>query len=154
MTPPFDRFTAKARDAIRRSHELAIERGQNHVNATHLLAALLLQDESVIFAVLDRIGVDTVALTDAVIDTLESNEAGPMLSQSYQIFLTPDFAKALELSVKAASEMGENRVSTEHLFLSLLSFQSPAREFLNRFNVSSEAVTNALRELENDSNSR
>lgn len=32
--PPFQNFTSKAREAIRKSHELAIERGQNQVNPT------------------------------------------------------------------------------------------------------------------------
>ena len=46
--PPFGDFTTKARDAIRRAHELAIERGVNHVSSSHLLAALLLQEESMV----------------------------------------------------------------------------------------------------------
>jgi thiamine phosphate synthase YjbQ (UPF0047 family) len=43
---PFHNFTTKAKEAIRRAHELAIERGQNHVNSLHLFAALILQEES------------------------------------------------------------------------------------------------------------
>jgi ATP-dependent Clp protease ATP-binding subunit ClpA len=39
--PPLNQFTTKAKEAIRRAHELAIERGQNHVNPMHLLAALI-----------------------------------------------------------------------------------------------------------------
>jgi ATP-dependent Clp protease ATP-binding subunit ClpA len=44
--PPFQNFTTKAKEAIRRSHELAIERGQNHVSPMHMLAALLTQEDS------------------------------------------------------------------------------------------------------------
>ncbi len=43
--PPFNNFTTKAKEVIRRAHELAVERGQNHVNPFHLLAALVLQEE-------------------------------------------------------------------------------------------------------------
>jgi ATP-dependent Clp protease ATP-binding subunit ClpA len=46
--PPLNQFTTKAKEAIRRAHELAIERGQNHVNPMHLLAALILQEESMV----------------------------------------------------------------------------------------------------------
>jgi ATP-dependent Clp protease ATP-binding subunit ClpA len=42
--PPFNQFTTKAKEAIRKAHELAIERNQNHVNPLHLLAALVLQE--------------------------------------------------------------------------------------------------------------
>ena len=34
--PPLTKFTTKAKDAIKRAHELAIERGQNNVNYLHL----------------------------------------------------------------------------------------------------------------------
>jgi len=37
--PPFNHFTTKAKEVIRKAHELAIERGQNHVNTLHLLTA-------------------------------------------------------------------------------------------------------------------
>ena len=50
--PPFNHFTTKAKEAIRRAHELAIERGQNHVNPLHLLTALILQEESMVTAIL------------------------------------------------------------------------------------------------------
>ncbi len=43
--PPFNHLTTKAKEAIRKAHELAIERGQNHVNALHLLTALLIQED-------------------------------------------------------------------------------------------------------------
>ena len=51
---PFNHFTTKAKEAIRRAHELAIERGQNHVNPMHLLAALILQEESMVTSILEK----------------------------------------------------------------------------------------------------
>jgi ATP-dependent Clp protease ATP-binding subunit ClpA len=69
--PPFNNFTTKAKEAIRRAHELAIERGQNHVSPLHLLAALIHQEESLVFSVLDRMEVDTMLLADTVLETLE-----------------------------------------------------------------------------------
>ena len=57
--PPLSQFTTKAKDAIKRAHELAIERGQNNVNTIHLLAALLIQEESNIVTILDRMDIDS-----------------------------------------------------------------------------------------------
>ena len=45
---PFNNFTSKAKESVKRAHELAIERGQNHVNPVHLLTALILQEESMV----------------------------------------------------------------------------------------------------------
>ena len=56
--PPLNNFTTKAKEVIRRAHELAIERGQNHVNPTHLLIALITQEESIVSSILDRLEVD------------------------------------------------------------------------------------------------
>ena len=67
--PPMSNFTTKAKEALRRSHELAIERGQNHVNPVHLLCALILQEESMVASILDRLEVDTILLTDSILDS-------------------------------------------------------------------------------------
>src|ERR1700733_4654885 len=69
--PPFKMFTTKAKEAIRRAHELAIERGQNHVNPIHLLCALILQEESMVASILDKLEVDTPMLTDVVLEHIE-----------------------------------------------------------------------------------
>ena len=78
--PPFNHFTTKAKEAIRRAHELAIERGQNHVSPIHLLAALMLQEESVVISILDKLEVDTVLLTDSLLEAIEGPEAARVLS--------------------------------------------------------------------------
>ena len=69
--PPFQNFTSKAKEAVRKAHELAIERGQNHVNTLHLLAALVLQEESLVFSILDKMDVDTMLLSDTVMELFE-----------------------------------------------------------------------------------
>ncbi len=62
--PPFNHFTTKAKEVIRKSHELAIERGQNNVNAIHLLAALVFQEESLILSLLERLEIDVELLDE------------------------------------------------------------------------------------------
>ena len=71
---PFNHFTTKAKEAIRRAHELAIERGQNHVNTLHLLAALILQEDSIVMSIFDKLQVDTILLTDNILEAVEGNE--------------------------------------------------------------------------------
>ena len=66
--PPFNHFTTKAKEAIRRAHEIAIERGQNHVNPLHLLSALILQEESMVLSILERLGGATILPTDPILE--------------------------------------------------------------------------------------
>ncbi|MBU2263102.1 Clp protease N-terminal domain-containing protein, partial [Patescibacteria group bacterium] len=61
--PPFN-FTNKAQEALRRAHEIAIERGQNHVDVIHLLASLIMQEDGIIVSILDKLEVDHVFLSD------------------------------------------------------------------------------------------
>src|SRR3989344_932851 len=144
---PFNQFTTKAKEVIRKAHELAIERGQNHVNPIHLLAALLLQEESMPVSILDKMDVDTILLTDSVLDIIESPESGSTISPSYQIYLTPELAHTIETSSKVAQSLGDEFVSTEHLFLSMLDVPSEARDLLTKFKIDRERVLHVLQEV-------
>ncbi|MEK9181904.1 MAG: AAA family ATPase [Patescibacteria group bacterium] len=145
--PPLNKFTTKAKDAIKKAHELAIERGVNHVSSLHLLAALLLQEESMVNSILDKLEVDTMLLTDSVIDLIELPESRTTLSPSYQIYLNPDLAQVIEQSAKLAEFMKDDFVSTEHLFIAILEVTSEARETLARFRIHKDAVMKVLSEL-------
>ena len=145
--PPLNKFTTKAKDAIKRAHELAIERGMNHVSSLHLLAALLLQDESMVNSILDKLEIDSMLLTDSVLDLIELPEARNTLSPAYQIYLNPDLAAVIDQSVKLAEYMKDDFVSTEHLFIAILEVTSEARETLARFRIHKDQVMKVLEEL-------
>lgn len=145
--PPFTNFTTKAKEAVRRAHELAIERGQNHVSPLHLLAALVLQEESLVFSMLDRMEVDTIMFADAVLEHLETPENASVLSPSYQIYLTPDLAQALEAAGKIAARMNDAFVGTEHLFLAVIEHPGAAADVLARFSIQQTAALSILKEL-------
>jgi len=148
--PPFNHFTTKAKEAIRKAHELAIERGQNHVNPTHLLTALILQEESMVTSILDRLEIDTILLTDSLLESIESpDEQGGTMSPSYQIYLTPELAQVLEGSTKIAASLGDQFVSTEHLFLSVIEVAGSARDVLARFRIEKGNVLKIVEELKN-----
>lgn len=150
--PPFNQFTTKAKEAIRKAHELAIERNQNHVNPLHLLAALVLQEDSIVSSILDRLEIDSILLTDSLLDTIEGTESGQTLSASYQIYLTPELAQVIENSTKEATELGDEFVSTEHLFISVMQTPSPARDLLMKFKITKDTVLQILEEIRTKKN--
>ncbi len=145
--PPLNRFTTKAKDTIKRAHELAIERGQNHVTTAHLLAALVLQEESMVASILDKMEMDTMLLVDSILESIEEPENARTLSPSYQIYLNPDLAQVIEHSVKVAENMKDDFVSTEHLFIALLDIPSEAREMLSKFRIQKEIVLKIVENL-------
>ncbi|MDB5194375.1 MAG: protein disaggregation chaperone [Parcubacteria group bacterium] len=145
--PPINQFTTKAKEALKKAHELAVDRGQNHVNPMHLLAALLTSDESMVVSILDRMEIDTIFLTDSVIESLENPDSGQTLAPSYQIYLTPELAHAIDTSTKIAESLGDEFVSTEHLFLAVFDVPGEARELLLKFKIDRETVVNVIEEL-------
>ena len=145
--PNFSSFTSRAKEAIRKAHELAIERGQNHVSPVHLLAALAMQDESMVISILDRLDIDIIAFTDLLLESLEGEDISGTVSQSYQLYLTPDLAKALEHSSRAAEELGDSYVGVEHLFMGALEYPGPAIEILQRTSVDKRQVQDVIQEV-------
>ncbi len=147
--PPLTNFTTKAKEALRRSHELAIERGQNHVNPVHLLCALILQEESMVASILDKLEIDTMLLTDVILEHIEAPEAGKVLSPSYQIYLTPELASIIEHAGKVAHSLKDEFISTEHLFVGCFDVQSQAKDILGRFKIDRQSVLGIIEELKN-----
>ncbi len=150
--PPFNNFTTKAKQAIQRSHELAVERRQSYVSANHMLAALVLQEENIVVSLLEKLNIDTMLLAEQVLDSVddaETNEeqTSDTMQASFQLYLTPDLAQVIEMSAKIAKNMADEFVSTEHLFLAILDVQSEARELLARFRVKKEDSLKIIKEL-------
>ncbi len=148
--PPLNKLTTKAKEALRRAHELAIERGQNHVNPVHLLCALILQEESMVASILDKLEIDTPVLVDVVLEHIEAPEGSNVLSPSYQIYLTPDLAQVLDNSVKVASSFKDEFISTEHIFLSVFDIPCVAKDILARFKIERNQVVKIIEELKSN----
>ena len=107
MVPPFNNFTTKARDVIRRAHELVVERGQNHVSPMHLLAALVLDEESIVSSILDRLDVDSIAFAEEMLEAIEPTTSQNVAENSYQLYLTQELGQIL--GVRQIAEFDEDR---------------------------------------------
>ena len=55
-------FTHKAQEAILYAQDLAREKGQQQIDALHLLVSLLSQDKSLVLNLLERLGVEAESL--------------------------------------------------------------------------------------------
>ena len=149
--PPFEKYTAKAKEVIRRSHELALERGVNNVNSYHFLTALVLQDDSPVVAMLERMEVDMTALTDALLDQIETGRGmGETVEKSFQMYLTQDLGHVIDRSWNLAQSMKDEYVSVEHLFLAILETPSPARDLLAQFKITHERALAILEQMKQE----
>ena len=145
--PPLNHFTTRAKEAIRRAHELAIERGQTNVQPMHLLAALLNQEDSLVITLLEKMEVDFPLMLDNALESIDSGESSNTLSPAYQLFLTPELAAVIESSGVIATQAKDNFVSVEHLFIAFFDTLNPARELIEKFNIDKEMCMKALESL-------
>lgn len=144
---PLNHFTTRAKEAIRRAHELAIERGQTNVQPMHLLASLLNQEDSLVLTLLEKLDVDFPLMFDNALEAIDSGDSSNTLSPAYQLFLTPELAQVIESSGLIATETKDNFVSVEHLFIAFFESLNPARELLEKFKLDKEKCLTALESL-------
>ncbi|OHA67127.1 MAG: ATP-dependent chaperone ClpB [Candidatus Wildermuthbacteria bacterium RIFCSPHIGHO2_02_FULL_47_12] len=130
--PSGGNFTHKAQEALFQAQNSAQERGQQQVDALHLLYALLSQEDSVVLTLLQKIGADAEGLRKKVEMHLEKLPVVAAPNPLGQFYLTQDLAKTLERARQEAGKMGDEYVSVEHLFLALLDSPSAAKELLDR----------------------
>jgi len=143
-----DKFTTKAQQALQMAQEMASSKGQQQVDALHLLKALLTQEDSLVLAVLKKIGVDIDSLgkkIDAAINNLPTVTIS--MGGIAQIFLTQDLGRVLEASIKQTIRLKDEFVSTEHFLLGMLSSPTKVKQILNEEKVDYDSVLKILAEL-------
>ncbi|MDD2913068.1 MAG: AAA family ATPase [Candidatus Pacebacteria bacterium] len=125
-------FTHKTQEAILGAQSIAQERGQQQVDALHLLISLINQDGSVVIGLLRKLGVDIEGLNKKAKAALSQIPPISTPQAFGQLYLTQDIAKTLERARQESIKMGDEFISVEHLFLALLDSQTKAREILDK----------------------
>ncbi|MFM2414692.1 MAG: hypothetical protein RI911_385, partial [Candidatus Parcubacteria bacterium] len=143
---PFQNYTQKAKEAIHRAHQIAVERGQNHVNPLHMLAALVLQEDSAVQSIMDKMNLDSVQFLDDMTEMLEG-ESGATLSQAMQMYLTPELVQVFESAQKTAADLNDQFVSVEHLFAALAEFPGNTAEIITKYNLTKEGIVRIYGEM-------
>jgi len=139
----FDKFTIKSQEAIQESQSIAERYGHQEIKPEHLLSALLEQQDGVIIPVLQKMGVNLASLKN---DTKQLTDNLPKVSGTGfgQVYASQPFKKALDQSFSLASNMQDEYVSQEHLFLALLAEKGIVADTLQKHGVTKDAFLQAL----------
>ncbi len=127
-------FTHKAQETILSAQNVAQEKGQQQIDALHLLYALLSQEGSVVLNLLQRLGVDIEGLKRKTKIALDKISVVVTPKTFGQFYLTQDMAKVLDRARQESMKMGDEFISVEHLFLALLVTETKAKEILQKAN--------------------
>src|ERR1700748_2132399 len=103
----FNKLTIKSQEAVAKAQELARRRGNPEITREHLLLALLDQD---LFTDWQGLRADAERKVGAV-PSVEGGQQQPSISAA--------FSRTLDDADKERARLGDDYVSTEHLFLAL-----------------------------------
>jgi len=145
----FNKFTNKTQEAIINAQIIAQDNGQQYIEAMHVLAALLEQSAGLIKPILEKLKINPDQVADLVIQKIEGlpkSKGGPAPSLG-AVQGTSEVAMVLERAKKEADRLGDEYISTEHLFLALIGIKSSAQETLLSFGIAHEAVLKILAEV-------
>jgi serine-type D-Ala-D-Ala carboxypeptidase/endopeptidase len=143
--PAIERFTGRAREAVRDSREQARERGHHEAAPGHLLLALCEQPQALAAQVLRTAGVDRSAVEQlAVADGGQPADGAGEHSTpvTSEVVFTPGAVDVLRQAGTEADNLGHRGIGTEHLLLALFQdAESPAASTLAAFGLTHEDTT-------------
>ncbi len=126
----FQKFTQKSVQAVNNLEKVALEYGNQEIEQEHLLYSLLNQEESLIARLIAKMDIDAVLFKERTEEALNKR----VKVSGGQPYVGQYLNKALISAEDEAKRMGDEYVSVEHLFLSLLDNPSPSVKALFKEN--------------------
>jgi ATP-dependent Clp protease ATP-binding subunit ClpC len=145
----FDRFTERAQDAAQRAAEIIQRYGHNQIDTEHILLALIEQPQGVITQILEKLNVDIEELSDKIDAQLRSSpKANIYGGGAGQIFITPRVKRVVDMANEEANRLNDEYISTEHIFLAILSERNTAiSRLLTEEGITKERVYEVVKEI-------
>ena len=135
------KFTQKSMDAIQNLEKIAYDFGNQEVEQEHLIYALLTQEDSLILKLIEKMNIEPKMFTDAVVAAIESR----VKVSGGKPYIGADLNKALIKAEDEAKSMGDEYVSVEHLFLSVIRNESrTVKPLFKRFGINRDTFLKAL----------
>jgi ATP-dependent Clp protease ATP-binding subunit ClpB len=135
-----DRYTQKSQEAILSAQHIAEAYNHQAIEPTHLLLALLQQEEGVVPAIITKVAGGIQALRQEVTQELENRPR--VYGSSSEVGLARQTTELLSIAERYAKGMQDDYVSTEHLLLALTESNEGKR--LAQYGLTKDAVLKAL----------
>jgi ATP-dependent Clp protease ATP-binding subunit ClpB len=142
-----DKFTIKTQEAIQAAQRLAERKGNQQLDAEHLLCALLEDEEGVSSQILKRLGINTTSLKQDVEEAIDRFPKVIGATPLGQIYISPRLKEVFENAAKEAEHFTDEYVSVEHLLIALVSIGGPCSDLLKKYGASADNVLSAMREI-------
>ena len=110
------KFTQKSMEAVERCQKLAYEYGNQEIEEEHLLYSLLTIEDSLILKLIEKMGIQK----EHFVNLVENAVSKRVKVQGGQVYVGRDLNQVLTSAEDEARQMGDEYVSVEHLFLSMI----------------------------------
>ena len=114
------------------------------ITSLHLLDALLNQNDGLVPSLIEKMGLSKSIFRNSVNDAVSKL---PKVQGAADLYQSRDFAQVLQTAMKKASDMHDDYVSVEHLFLAILENGGKAAEILKNSGISADKVLSALQSV-------
>ena len=141
-------FTIKSQEAVQQSVQLVSQRGQQVIEAAHILKAVIMTGESVVNFLFQKLGVNVQNLQMVLDRQLDSY---PKVSGG-EPYLSSEANAVLQKAIEYSGKMGDQYVSLEHILLALLTEKSVASSMLKDAGVTEKELRLAIAELRKGNN--
>src|SRR6266545_2679747 len=141
-----DRFTEGAQEVLAESQQLVRTERHSQWDVEHVLMALLTHERGIMPALLDKLGVDTGRLRDAVAKSLAKT---PKLQYDVvQIYTTPRIVRMLEAANAEAERLKDEYVGIEHILIAIADErEGDSARILRDLGIDKERIYQALQEV-------
>ncbi len=138
-----NQYTTKSQEAIQKAQQIALDFGHQSIEPQHLLEGILQTDENISAFLMKKSEADLNLIRERnreSLDTLPKVEGG-------NIYLSQSANKVLLDAPNIAKKMGDEYVTIEHLWLTLLDVNSEVSKILKNYGVTKNSLETAIKEL-------
>ena len=144
-----EKFTELGIAAIKEMSEVARRNGQQEVEVWHLISALMSQENGIVPAIMEEMGIGTAPIQLALQRELKNLPKIAGNVNTARSYASAALTESVEKSQQLSKEMQDDYVSTEHLLLGLAQVKKPAtfKQFLKNFEITEKKVLETLKGL-------
>ena len=137
-----DRFTIKAQEAIELASKTAVDKQHSQIDPLHILSALISQENGIVPPLLDRLGVERAMLETDIGNAV--SKIPRAYGETLQVSLSQQSMGLLRKAEKEASDLKDEFISTEHIFIALSSSGGSISEILKKHGITKDSILQSL----------
>lgn len=136
-----NKFTQKSIEAVNNCEKLAYEYGNQELEQEHLLYSLVTMDDSLIGKLIEKMEIDRAHFTNRVEQALQKR----VKVSGGKLYVGQKLNQVLISAEDEAKQMGDEYVSVEHIFLSMLKYpNTEIKAIFKEYGITRERFLQAL----------